>query len=173
MSANSKEKIRMKTRINNNSKLSTLTTIYEANNTVDTFKSLINSDQPLSSANQKKLNNIFSSMRAYNLSQLKERFDEFLSTIIGIDINPEFKSYIFYYFDLGKVLNARIKVEDLGLIKNTFIKFLNYKKINNAEIIEIQNILRPFTVKNARKLSPVSQQSNENIARAAGFGYSY
>ena len=173
MSANSKEKIRMKTRINNNSKLSTLATIYEANNTVDTFKSLINSNQSLTNANKKKLENIFSSMRAYNLSQLKERFDEFLLDRVEIDINPEFKAGILYYFDSGKVLNARIKVEDLVLIKNTFIKFLNYKKINNAEIIKIQNILRPFTVKNAKKPSPVvvAEKSNENAARAAGYVY--
>jgi hypothetical protein len=173
MSANSKEKIRMKTRINNNSKLSTLATIYEANNTVDTFKSLINSAQPLSSANQKKLNNIFRSMNKFNSSQLATRFDDFLLNSIEIQITPEFKSAIFYYFDSGKVLNARIKVEDLRLIKNTFIKFLNYKKINNAEISKIKGILEEFTA-NSKKPSPVVvEQSNENRARAAGFGYSY
>ena len=78
------------------------------------------------------------------------------------------KAGILYYFDSGKSLNTCIKVDDLALIKNTFIKFINYKKINNAEISGIKRILGAFTVNNKKPSSVVVvQQSTENTARAS------
>jgi hypothetical protein len=151
---------------------STLATIYEATNTIDTFRSLINSTQPLSEVNKKKIHNIFNSTNSFSLGQLTTRFDEFLTNIIKINIDPVYKPSILSYFSSGKSLSTTITDTDLKKIKDTFIKFLQYKKINDAEIFEIKRILGAFIVNN-KKPSPVvvAQKFNENRERAAASGF--